>query len=108
MKEQSITPLYDAAKAAMKELKAYVDAGFPGATLEDLASIANNYQPEHNAAVARVRAEKKCGLMLVCLPIKAELDAVGLAPKYRQAVYKERLGVRKGRDAYYLMELPND
>ena len=32
------------------------------------------------------------------------LDAAGLDPKYRLAVYKERLGVRKGKDAYLLME----
>ncbi len=91
----SITPLYDKAKRAIAECNEWADEGFPGATLKDLARMAGDYGPESDAANARVRAEKNCMVMLVCMPIKAELDAAGLAPEYRMAVYKERLGVKK-------------
>lgn len=101
------TSLYERAKAAVADMVAYSAAGFPGATLEQVARIANDFEPEWDAARARLRAERNVELLLAgCWEIRAELDASGIAPQYRQAVYMERMGVKKGRAAYKLMETP--
>jgi hypothetical protein len=99
--------LHERAKAAVADMAAYSDAGFPGATLEQLAAMTSK-EPEWDAARARLRAERNVELLLAgCWEIRAELDASGIAPQYRQAVYMERMGVKKGRAAYKLMETPN-
>ena len=97
---------YEAAKAAIKECVEWADAGFPGAILEDLAAM-TSMEPEWNAARARLRAERNVDLILRgCWEIHEELEAVGMPAEYRQAVYMERMGVKRGRAAFKLMESP--
>lgn len=96
------TPIYDAAKTAVRE---YKDADLGQPTLEQWATMAVDVQPERDAALARARAERNVDLLLRgCWEMREKLNAARVAPEYRQAVYKERLGVSRGRDAYLLME----
>ena len=99
---------YDKAKALMAEVTEWAEQGFPGASLEDLVKM-TSHEPEHHAAVARVRAEINCGLMLAAMPVKESLDKQGVTdPELRLALYKSRMGVRKGSHAYQLMEVQHE
>ena len=62
------TPLYDAAKQAAADWREYTGTeefqNLGPEHLPELAQIAQDYQPEHDAAATRVRAEKMVGAML--------------------------------------------
>lgn len=57
-------PLYCEAMRLIDDVKEWAAKGFPGASLEDLARIAGNHEPEKNAAKIRMRAERNCGVLL--------------------------------------------
>lgn len=93
------------AMEAVKEYLDWSDEGFPGATLGDLVKMATDYQPERDAETARARAASNLDLLLRgCWDIRAELEDSNVPPEYRQAIYMERMGVRRGRQSYLLME----
>lgn len=99
--------LHEEAKQAISELSEFVDAGFPGASLEQLVRM-TSHEPENSATSVRLRAQRNVDLIVSgCWEIWEELCAANVAPEYRLAVYKERMGVRKGKQAFELMECRN-
>ena len=63
-KPESLTLLYDNAMRLIDEMEQFAAEGFPGATIEQLAQIASNYQPEKQLAKLRMRSERDCGILL--------------------------------------------
>jgi hypothetical protein len=57
-------PHYDAALSLTARLYKWARAGFPGATLSDLAQIASNDTPAELLRAIRLRAEKRAKEML--------------------------------------------
>ena len=53
-----MTTLYEEAKAAAAKYRAWAIEGFPGATVEELATMAMDFDPENDATAARIRSEK--------------------------------------------------
>jgi len=53
-----MTILYEEAKAAAAEYRTWGNEGFPGATFEQLAVMASDFDLENDAAAARIRSEK--------------------------------------------------
>ena len=104
----SNTPRYDQVNQAVAVVKRFAEEGFPGCTFEQLVKM-TSYEPENNAKAIQRRAERNLDLLLRgCWEIHEELEASGLPLEYRRAVYMERLGVKRGNDAFELMEVPNE
>lgn len=95
--------LYEKAKAATAARKQWSLDGFPGASPSDLLAIATDFGPEKDAAIARLRAENNLDLLnRGCWEIRAEVAHI--PTEYREAVYRERFGVKRGTAAFTLME----